>query len=78
MKDELREKMIRVIKDTAQQLINDSEKIVPDCDRWFDLSVDVHIPTMTDKLTDAPHYTVSYSYYPDNSTLDKWFERGVI
>ena len=78
MDEKLRAKLIRLLKDMAQQVIDDAEKIVPDVKYWTDLNVDINIniPTATDKPEDCPTISVSYSHFPKEETIERFIYGG--
>ena len=76
MTEELRARIVQLVKDMGQQLIDDAEKIVPDVNCWHDLNINIDIPTLTDDKYDAPLYTVSYEFYPKMETVDRYVFGG--
>jgi hypothetical protein len=76
MDEKLREKLIRLLRDMAQQVADDAEKIVPDVRYWTDLNVVINIPTATDKPEDCPTISVSYSHFPKEETIKRLIYGG--
>lgn len=72
MDEKLRAKLIRLLRDMAQQVADDAEKIVPDVEYWTDLNVIINIPTATDHFSDAPMISVSYSHFPKMETIERY------
>ena len=76
MDEKLRAKLVRLLKDMAQQVADDAEKIVPDVPYWTDLDVTINIPTATDRLSSAPMISVSYSHFPKEETIERFIYGG--
>lgn len=71
MDEKLRAKLIRLLKDMAQQVADNAEKIVPDVKYWTDLNVVINIPTATDHPEDCPTISVSYSHFPKEEIIER-------
>ena len=76
MDEKLRAKMIRLLKDMAQQVADEAEKIVPDVQYWTDLNVTISIPTATDRWQDSPMISVSYNHLPKWDTIERYTYGG--
>ena len=72
MDEKLRAKLIRLLRDMAQQVADEAEKIVPDVPYWTDLNVTINIPTETDRWQDAPMISVSYNHLPKFETIERY------
>ena len=71
MDEKLRAKLVRLLKDMAQQVADEADKIIPDVQYWTDLSVVIDIPTATDKPEDCPSISVSYNHLPKWETIER-------
>ena len=76
MDEKLRAKLIRLLKDMAQQVADEAEKIVPDVPYWTDLNVTINIPTETDRWQDVPMISVSYNHLPKYETIERYANGG--
>ena len=76
MDEKLRAKLIRLLRDMAQQVADDADKIVPDVKYWTDLNVVINIPIATDMPSDAPTISVSYSHFPKMETIERYANGG--
>lgn len=76
MDEKLRAKLVRLLKDMAQQVADDAEKIVPKVQYWTDLNVTINIPTETDRWQDAPMISVSYNHLPKYETIERYTYGG--
>lgn len=76
MDEKLRAKLVRLLKDMAQQVADDADKIVPDVQYWTDLKVVISIPTATDSPSDVPTFSVSYSHFPKQETIERYLFDG--
>lgn len=76
MDEKLRAKLVRLLRDMAQQVEDEADKIIPDVQYWTDLSVVINIPTATERPEDCPTISVSYSHFPKNETIDRLIYGG--
>ena len=76
MDEKLRAKLVRLLKDMAQQVADDAEKIVPNVPYWTDLNVTINIPAETDRWQDAPMISVSYNHFPKIETIERYVNGG--
>lgn len=76
MDEKLRAKLVRLLRDMAQQVADEADKIVPDIQYWTDLSVVINIPTATDHPQDCPSISVSYNHLPKYETIDRFIYGG--
>ena len=76
MDEKLRAKLVRLLKDMAQQVADEADKIVPAVPYWTDLTVSIGIPTANDRLEDAPTISVSYSHLPKYETMERYIYGG--
>ena len=63
---------VKLIKDMAQQIIDEAEQIDPKVPYWYDLTISMHIPTLTDTDYDMPSIDISYSHYPKCETMKSY------
>lgn len=76
MDEKLRAKLIRLLRDMAQQVEDEADKIIPDVQYWTDLSVVINIPTATDRSEDCPSISVSYNHLPKWETIERFTYGG--
>ena len=76
MDEKLRAKLVRLLRDMAQQVEDEADKIIPDVQYWTDLSVVINIPTATDRPEDCPSISVSYNHLPKWETIERFTYGG--
>lgn len=76
MDEKLRAKLVRLLRDMAQQVEDEADKIIPDVQYWTDLSVVINIPTATERPEDCPSISVSYNHLPKWETIERFTYGG--
>lgn len=67
-----REMAIETVKYTCQDIMDRVEELIPDVKEGvYDITLEINIPTLTDRVHEVPSYTLSVEGYVQRSTAEK-------
>lgn len=67
-----REMAIETVKYTCQDIMDRVEELIPDVKEGvYDITLEINIPTLTDRAHEVPSYTLSVEGYVQRSTAEK-------
>ena len=69
-----REEIIQVIKIACQDLIDNSEKLIPVINGLYSVDLVMHIPTLSDKSECIPEIAINIGSYPSRAACNKIIE----